>query len=246
MSKLNRNLPVPLYYQLYQKIKKKIVGGELKAGDPLPSEFEYCDIYGVSRLTIRKALEELYREGLIVRSRGKGTFVSENKREENLTILKGFTADAVANGQETSSVVIENKLIDPPPETINPFGISEDTPVIFLKRLRFVNGYPMAVESAYFNTSVNPRLLRIIKMDMANQSVYKFFREELKLVLEYADETIEVSHPTEEDREFLKLKPNECSVLRRRFTYTKDNKCLEYVISIYRGDKYKFKVRLGA
>lgn len=246
MEKLDRSLPVPLYYQLYKELKKKILNSELNPGDPLSSEFEFCKEYKISRLTVRKALEELSREGLITRSRGRGTFVSQSKQEENLTELQGFTDEVEKQGQHTSSIVLENRLVEPPPEVVQCFSISDDTPVIFLKRLRLVDNSPMAIESAYFNTTLNPRLLKLVQMDMEHHSVYNFFKKDLGIVLEYADEIIEVHKPVEGDREMLKIKNEDCAVLRRRYTYIAENKCIEYVISLYRGDKYKFKVRLGA
>jgi len=245
MDKLDRSLPIPLYYQLYKALKKKILNSDLKPGDPLNSEFEFCKEYSISRLTVRKALEELSREGLITRSRGKGTFVSQSKQEENLTELKGFTDEVTILGQKTSSIVLENGLVEPPPEVVKCFGISDDTPVIFLKRLRLVDNAPMAIESAYFNTTLNPRLLKLMQMDMTKKSVYHFFKTDLGIVLEYADEIIEVHKPIEDDREMLKMKTGDCAVLRRRYTYIGEKKCIEYVMSLYRGDKYKFKVRLG-
>lgn len=246
VNKLDRTLPVPLYYQLYKQLKKRILNAELKPGDALHSEFEFCKEYSISRLTVRKALEELSREGLITRSRGRGTFVAQSKQEENLTELKGFTDEVKEQGQKTTSIVIENKIVEPPPEVVQCFGISDDTPVILLKRLRLVDGSPMALESAYFNTTLNPRLLKLVQMDMAHNSVYHFLKNDLAVVLEYADEIIEVHKPVEGDRDLLKMKVSDCAALRRRYTYIAENKCIEYVISLYRGDKYKFKVRLGA
>jgi len=246
MERLDRELPIPLYYELYKELKKQIMNAALKPGDAMPSEYSFCEDLEISRLTVRKALEELSREGLITRTRGRGTFVAQNKQEENLTELQGFTDEVKAQGHKTNSKVLENRLIEPPPEVVKAFEISEDTPVIFLKRLRMVDNAPMAVESAYFNNSVNPRMLKILQMDMGTKSIYSFFRERLGIILEYADEVIEVSKPIEEDRNLLKMKQHDCGVLRRRFTYLPEGRCLEYVISLYRGDKYKFKVRLGS
>lgn len=245
MKAVNKDSPVPLYYQIYRNIKKKITDGELKSGEILPSEYEYCDIFNVSRLTIRKALEELYREGLIVRSRGRGTFVSENKREEILTKLKGFTEELKSRGQRPSSKTLEKSLVEPPIEVIDKFGITEDTPVLFLKRLRLADDIPMAIESGYYNISLDPRILKIMNLDMENHSLYSFFKNDLELKMRYADETIEITHASEEDKKYLQISGSGESILRKRYSYLSDDRCLEYVISIYRGDKYKLKVRLG-
>jgi GntR family transcriptional regulator len=244
INSLDRTLPVPLYYQLYQRLKKKIIEGQWQSEDRLPSEHDLCDTYGISRLTVRKALEELFREGHITRTRGKGTFVSEKKREENLTTLQGFTQEVLKKGQTTSSTVLDNRLIQAPPEVLQPFIISEDTPVILLKRLRYVDQLPMALEKAYINPNTSSRVLKILNMDWAHDSIYRFFQEDLGITLEYADETIEVTHPTEEDAALLKIHTQESVILRRRFTYSGQEDCIEYVISLYRADKYKFKVRL--
>src|SRR6056297_3859883 len=217
MERLDRELPIPLYYQLYKELKKQIMNGELKPGDAMPSEYSFCEDLEISRLTVRKALEELSREGLITRTRGRGTFVAQNKQEENLTELQGFTDEVKKQGQHTASIVIENRLVEPPPEVVQCFSISDDTPVIFLKRLRLVDNSPMAIESAYFNTTLNPRLLKLMQMDMEHHSVYNFFKKDLGIMLEYADEIIEVQKPVEGDREMLKIKTGDCAVLRRRY-----------------------------
>ncbi len=140
--------------------------------------------------------------------------------------------------------MLDNRLIQAPPEVLQPFIISEDTPVILLKRLRYVDQLPMALEKAYINPNTSSRVLKILNMDWAHDSIYRFFQEDLGITLEYADETIEVTHPTEEDAALLKIHTQESVILRRRFTYSGQEDCIEYVISLYRADKYKFKVRL--
>jgi len=83
--------PIPLYYKLYVDLKESLNSGKYQKGDKLPTEKDLCQKYGISRLTVRRAMDELRREGFIERLKGKGTFVTGSKREEQLAILTGFT-----------------------------------------------------------------------------------------------------------------------------------------------------------
>lgn len=241
---MNKEYPVPLYYRIYVDLKEKIMEKVFKPGDRIPSEMELCKIYKASRLTVRKALEELKREGIIERTRGRGTFISGSKEEEQLTVLKGFTDEAKSKGYRVKSKVLENKLIEVPVEARNVFKLEAKTLVVLLKRLRYINDEPVAIEWSYLNPSVNVKILNILKEDMSQKSLYEFLRKEVRLTLSRAVETLEIVNLTEEDARLLGTSPKSCAVLRKRYTYTSENECVEYVLSLYRGDKFKFKIEM--
>ncbi len=246
MKKIDKSSPIPIYHQLYEILKSEIKNGIFKAGAYLPSENSLARSYGVSRLTVRQALSELLEEGFVEKYRGKGTLVKEPKNIENLTELKGFTDEARMSGQSSSSIVLENKLVDAPSIVIEKLNLPAGSKMILLKRLRMLDGIPYAVESAYMNPAIDTRLLSILDKDMSQASLYDFLRKELKFDLKYADETLEVASVDTRTAELLNISAGECVVLRKRFTYITNDKCIEYVFSIYRGDKYRFNIRISS
>ncbi|KAF2957271.1 GntR family transcriptional regulator [Thermotoga sp. Ku-13t] len=236
--------PVPLYYRVYKELKRRISEGEYKPGDRIPPEIELVKSFGVSRLTIRRALEELKSEGLITRHKGKGTFIVGKKEEESMNVLKGFTDKAKEEGLSVRSHVLENRLIEIPPELCQVFGLEQGAMVVLLRRVRFLNDEPVAIEAAYLNPAVDVRILSILKKDMSKESLYEFLRSELKIPLIRALEELELTHVSSSDAKHLGLQPGVCVLLRKRYTYTTNGKCVEFVRSIYRGDKYRFKMEL--
>ncbi len=231
--------PVPLYYKIYRDLRKKILDGYFKGGK-IPTEKELCKEYDVSRMTIRNALEKLMMEGLIERKKGKGTFVKKKGSEEKLSKLSGFTEEV--GKDRVTSKVLANKLVRIPLEAKDKFGLPEDALVLMLKRIRYIDGEAVAVEEAYLNPSIDVRILKIIEMDMSKKSLYEFLRNDLGISLDHAEETIEVINLSSSQAKLLNHTAGKCALLRKRYTYTSDDKCVEYVLSIYIGDKFKFHV----
>lgn len=234
-------VPIPLYYQLYLELKNKLIE-EYKKGEKFLTELEICEKYGVSRPTVRKALDELEREGLIERKRGQGTFYTGIKQEEELSKLTGFTEEAMKQGHKTYSLVLENKLVEIPTDLIKEFGLPKNARVVLLKRVRYLDNEPYALETAYLNPGADIRVLNIIEKDMGKESLYQILTSEYGIRFSKAIETLEVTRLTKEESKYLSQKEGEPAALRTRYTYTDTNQCIEYVISIYRGDKYKFRV----
>jgi GntR family transcriptional regulator len=233
--------PIPLYYKLYLDLKRELEE-DYKKGDKLLTENEICDKFGVSRLTVRRALEELSKEGLITRKRGQGTFYTGKKQEEELTRLTGFTDEAAKQGHKTKSIVLENRLIEIPAELVEEFKVPKDGRVVLLKRIRFLDEDPYAIETAYLNPNADIRVLNIIEMDMSKESLYRILTNEYGIKFTHAVETLEVTTLNKEQAKYLSQNEGSIAALRTRYTYIEDKKCIEYVKSVYRGDKYKFKI----
>ncbi len=243
---IDKKSPIPIYHQLYEILRDEINTDRLKAGEYLPSENKLADIYEVSRLTVRQALSELVENGMVEKKRGKGTRIVQQKNIENLTELKGFTEETRESGHTVSSVVLENRLVDVPEIMSDRFDLPEGSKVVFLKRLRMIDEVPYAIELAHINPSIDVRMINILDMDMSKRSLYEFFKNTLELSIIYADETIEVLRATSENARLLTISAGDCILFRKRFTYAAKNRCVEYVQSYYRGDKYRFNIRIYA
>lgn len=142
------------YQQVYTDLKKAIEIGELKAGEQLPAEEKLVEKYGVSRVTVRNALDGLTELGLIERMRGKGTFVREKVLEKNMNSPIGFTETNQMLGNISSSKVLEFGLIDAPLSVINYLDVSENEKVWFVRRIRSSNNLVVLYEESYWVESV--------------------------------------------------------------------------------------------
>ncbi|GGE15840.1 hypothetical protein GCM10011571_16830 [Marinithermofilum abyssi] len=144
---IDKSSPVPIYYQLEEHIKSQIEKGELKPGDCLPSEREYSEKYGISRMTVRQAINNLVSDGYLIRQKGKGTFVSERKFEQKLSELTSFTEDMKARGLKPDSKLLQFEIIPSDDAIATQLSIKRHDPVYQIRRIRLADGVPMAQTS---------------------------------------------------------------------------------------------------
>jgi GntR family transcriptional regulator len=136
---------IPLYYQIMRDLKEQIVSGKLGPGDRLPSEAEHTRRFGVSRVVIRQALRILQEQGLIVRVKGKGTFVSDAVAEDAAPRISGSLEDLIHIGADTTIRVVEFRLVKATPDLAEVFAVKENDDLFYVQRIRLVNGRPLAV-----------------------------------------------------------------------------------------------------
>jgi GntR family transcriptional regulator len=141
--------PVTLYYQLKEMLKQKIKSGEWAIDIKIPTERMLCEMYNVSRITVRKALEELEREGYLKRMQGKGTFVTSIKIEQRLSKFYSFSEEIKKMGYVSSTRIIEFSMVDADRKLSGLLGVKENSRLYSLKRLRLANHEPFALETCY-------------------------------------------------------------------------------------------------
>jgi len=235
-----REAGAPVYYQIYKELKRRI--GKGVYSKKLPTEKELCGEFKVSRLTLRRALDELKRESVIESSKGRGTFIVEEKHEESISTLTGFTEEAARDNRKAKSIVLKDGLIVPPVEIAELFGIPVDGMVVLLQRVRYLDDEPYGIERAYLNPLADIRILNIVNRDMSEESLYAILKNEFSIVLDHAQENIEVCRLSREEAKHLKVKEDSYAISRERQTFTNKNLCVEVVRSVYRGDRYRLKV----
>jgi len=240
---LDKNHPLPIYYQLKELIREKIATGEWKPGDLIPSERELCEEHGISRMTVRQALSELVNEGLLRREKGKGTFVARPKIEQHLTRLTGFTEDMRARGQHPGAHVLRLTTLAAPVQAARALGLKTGEPVTVLERLRLADGEPLAIETCYLH---HDRCSEVLTENLENRSLYKLLSEKLGIVPTRAEQQMEAAICNQREMKLLNLEPGAPVLLIRRTTYSQEGKPFEYVESVYRGDKYVFYVDMEA
>ncbi len=238
---LKREAPTPLYVQLKNSLLMQITSNQLAPHQQLPSERELCEQFGVSRTTVRQAINEMIHEGLVYSRAGKGTFVSEPKINQQLRTLTGFSQDVLERGGTPSSQVLEARLIPATPDLAERLQVTLETELVLLSRLRLANGMPLAIETSYLNHSY---CKDILQHDFSNASLYHVLQTEYQLRLVRAEQTIEAGLANPQELALLKMHPPAAILKMERLTTTDQDVRLEYTVSVYRGDRYKFRTTL--
>ena len=245
MSTLSQVLPPldessaqPLYQQLQRALRGAIENGIIGPDDALPPERDLAETLGVSRITVRKAIDELVEDGLLIRKQGSGTFVS-NRVEKNFAKLTSFSEDMRARGREPRSVWMNRAEGTVTPEESLTLRSSPGTPVFRFSRIRYADDAPMAIEYATVIASC------LTSLGEVENSLYEALErtgnrpvralQRLRAVLLTADQA-----------KLLKAREGEAGLLVARVGYLKDGRAVEYSQSYYRGEIYDFVAELSA
>ncbi len=151
LYKINRQSRLPLYDLIEQNFRELILNGQLKSGDSVPSEWELSDLYGVSRLTVRHALDDLARQGWLNRRHGVGTFVSKPAIARIAPSKLSFTEQMRAIGRVPSSRQLDVRTIPATPKVASSLELQEGDPVFEIRRVRLADGKPILLETSYLS-----------------------------------------------------------------------------------------------
>jgi GntR family transcriptional regulator len=236
---------VPLYKQLFNHINSSIDKHQLKPGDRLPSENEMAQEFNISRVTIRRALQELTHQGKIVSVPGKGSFVLQPKIEP-LTALTSFSENMRAQGYEPSYRDTVVTFIKPTEKIQSHLKVSKSEKILHIHRMMLADDAPMAILSGYLPERVYRRNPSIFTPETLNQiSLYKLYELELGLSLSKADEWVDVSKASQEEADLLHIEKGYLVFVIDRVTYSiNDPKPVEYVHQLYNAQRYRYKVEL--
>lgn len=237
---IDKESATPFYLQLKRFIEGQVASGALPPHSRIPSERELSEQYGISRMTARRALLELTREGLIYTSVGKGTFVAEPKIRQNLQALTSFSEEMRARGMRPAARVLRRELCPAPADVAAGLRVPPETTVLCLERLRLADDEPMAIERAHF---CFPRMeeLRGIALD---GSLYELLRERFGLVPAEAFQEFEARLATEPEQDLLRIGAGAAVLTIARTTLDQTQRPFEFVQAIYRADRYRFVARL--
>lgn len=242
MKKISKDSPVPIYYQIKEILLEMIENEELKQGDTIPTERELCEIQGVSRMTVNKAILELVNLGVLYREQGKGTFVAKSKENHQLKYLKSFTEEMSERGVNSTVKILSFEIKEATKQVKNLLSLTDkDNKVIEIKRLRISENEPVAIETAFIPHSLCPDMTR--KM-IDGKSLYNVFRDIYKYYPSKAKQSIEPILLNDYEKKLLNEPSTSLALLFKRNTYTKEGIHIEYTNAIYRSDKYKYEVIL--
>lgn len=234
---LNKQSPIPLYYQLAEVLREQVRQGVLQPGSQLPPERQLSEHYGISRMTARQALIYLIREGVLVVRRGFGTYVAEPKLTHDALYLLGFSEEVQHRGGTPVSQVLEQGSVPAPAVVATALHLTPDAAVVKLVRLRLADSVPLLLETSYVPVALCPSLEHA---DLAVQSLYTVLEREGSVILKRTRQELEATVANDYECELFSLAPNTPMILVEGVTYDERDRPVEYFKAIYRGDRFTF------
>jgi GntR family transcriptional regulator len=232
---ISKESVVPLHIQLADLIRDQVLRKELRPTNRLPSEREMCEMYHISRITVRKALNTLSQEGLVQSAAGKGTFIADPAFNEELRPLSSFTQDLQRRGLETSSRILEAVILPADDLLCSKLNLPRGAEVVRLSRLRMVNEQPIAVQ-----TSELPHHFcqGVLEIDFCDRSLYDVLRHQYHLALAHSDTVIMAGLAQAQEAALLQLKRPAAVLISNQTTYLESGAVIEITRSVFHADRY--------
>jgi len=232
----------PLYQWLTVTLREEISQGVYKPGDALPTEHELMRRYDLSSTTVRRAVQELVREGWIYRKAGKGTFVKRDKVEEYLLRLTSFAEEMQSRHITPQFQLIQAKALVPSSEVARALDLPAQQQVYLIERVQLANGEPIALAKGYWQYQIGEQLAQ---QNLNNIPLYTTVENKLHTLLIEADESISAASANADIARKLQVARRAPLLVRRRLTYTTEMHPIEYTTTFYRADRYEYKIRLA-
>lgn len=229
----------PLYLQLKRWIEAAIARGAIKPGDALPSERDLANKVDVSRVTVRKAVQYLVQDGVLVQRHGSGTFVAPqpNRVEQSLGQLTSFAEDMARRGLPVRSILLDRGIYDPSPEEVMALGLSPGEKVARIARLRISGEAPLAIERASITAAILP------DPALVAGSLYAELERTGNRPVR-AIQRIRAANLNESDAKLLAISAGAAALHIERIGYLSSGRVVEFTRSVYRGDTYDFVAEL--
>ncbi len=238
---LDKGSKIPLYLQLMDKLIMKIEQQDYEEHEKLPSEREFCEIYGLSRITVRQALQELTLEGYIYKLHGKGTFVAPKTINQHLVKLYSFTEEMKKMGKVPTTRVLEFNEIVADERLATNMNLKPFDEVFQVIRLRLANDEPLMYEASFLPKKVFPGLT---EQDFVERPMYEIFFQDYQVSVTKAVEKFSAISVRDAEAKHLKMAVHQPGMLIKRNAYHNDI-LIEYTISVVRGDKFDYTVELS-
>lgn len=244
MSKPEKLLPlspVPLYTQLKALLRNRILNGTYAPHSQMPSESELGNLHNVSRITVRQALSDLQKEGLIFKIHGKGTFVAKPKAFQNVSKLQGLAEAMSQIGYEVINHLRSFKFIPASTVVADRLNISEGTQVAEIKRVRLINREPVSLEITYVSQQLGEQLQ---KADLVARDIFLIIENDCGIPLGRADLAIDAILAETELTNALNVEEGSPIMRIERLTYAADGTPLDFEYLYYRGDAFQYRLSI--
>lgn len=236
---MRRTGGVPLYVQVREKLRSEY--SQLEPNTAIPTELELMQRFGVSRITLRKAVDDLVVDGLLERHQGRGTFTSVPKLTHELNAITSWTEQLRALGYNPRTANRTCSEIDPPRRVAHALNLSGAEKVVMLRRTRLVGDEPLSLMTNYIPSRLVPD---IAKEAESAESLYELLERRYHLVPDRATDTVETRAATADEADTLNVEPWSPILVMTRLSFLKDGSPLELAFAISRGDRYQYRVTL--
>ncbi len=238
-------MSTPKYLKIYQFLSEQIKEGKILPGDKIPNESELAEMFQVHRMTVRQAIDKLVNDHMLVRKRGKGTFLLSAKYPVLTRSLQGISTyydDIVNAGLEPCYRTLESRIDFFGEDITSQLGLQAEEKVVYMKRLMLASNVPLVLECCYLPAELFADILER-KLDTM---LYKIIREHYGMTLVHSHQELSAVLPSDEERRLLKI-GSTCPCIRVEGVVHNDSgRVIEYTRSLYRGDKYRFQCSIGS
>lgn len=232
MSKKN----LPVYIQIHDQIREEIEKGKWEVGDRLPSERELAIAFGVSRMTLRQAVQALADEGILERKIGSGTYVAREKVQETMTGTTSFSDIMKAQGKVPSSKTVSYFVTTPTSSEMEKLSLESNQQIIRMERIRYADDLPICFEV----TSIPYDLVKTYQKNEITQSLYQTLTKSKRHDIGKSVQQVTAMVSSERISEYLDIKKGDAILRLKQVSYFKDGKPFEYVRSQYVGNRFEF------
>ncbi len=237
---INKNTPIPLYFQLKNLILAEIKAGTYKTGSAIPTELEISTAFQLSRTTVRQSISELVQEGWLYRVKSKGTFVSQPKISQDfIKRVESFNDQMIRSGMVPSTELLEAKEIPANTTIASALNMKEGESVIYLSRKRCADNEPLVTIETYLPAHL---CQQVLERNLENERLYTILGEKHATTIYRVDRLVEVAEATTTDVKLLDIKKGKPIQLFYSTGYNEDGLVIEYSIARYRGDRSSFEI----
>lgn len=233
---LNKESSIPLYQQLIDAIVAQITSGQLKINDRIMTENELSKTYDVSRITVRKAIELLVEEGILIKKQGIGTFVAEKKLSRVFDRFLGFTEICEEDGKVPASELLCADLINPTSFDVQQLGLAEGEKALRIMRLRKSDGVPVVIEENHFSTQ-----FAFLLAEDLSKSMYEVLRRR-GIVPSQAIKRIDICYANELEAEKLEVEIGSALLLQKDIIWDKDKNPIHTCKSVVNPARYRMTI----
>lgn len=233
---------VPLYGKVEEVLASEIARGDLRPGDQLPSEDELLARFAVSRITVRRAIQNLIQRGMVEIQRGRGTFVLPPKVSQELTKLTGFVEDMDTHGRKATARVVSQTIVAADAKVATQLGVSKGTRVTRIERVRLADSVPMSFDETYLPLDIGKK---IVRNDLRLKPIFMLLEEKYGIPLMEAEYKLEAMAASPKVAIALAIQQGAPIFQIERTSFTQDGQPIDYEILSYRGDLIRFITRLA-
>lgn len=226
----------PVYIQIHNQLRSNIENGKWHVGQKIPAERELATEFGVSRMTLRQAIQTLVDEGVLERRVGSGTFVANRKVQEKMSGVTSFTELMQAIGKVPSSKTISYHLTIPSESEAEKLKLKSGERVLRMERVRYGSKVPICYEVA----TIPAALIKNFSKDEVTSSFYRTLEEKANLYPGHAVQNVSATSATEKIAEYLKIRRGDALLRMTQISYLQDGRPFEYVHTQYVGSRFEF------